>query len=195
MKINEVEKLLALNELSLEIFMVELLSSDAQYKKYEDYEYEVWCFWGDYLRYQREILKRRMKEPKIVDIGCHLGLQSIIFDIPYIGIEACDNSKFFWNKLDNQYFVGLFPDEKLNHLVDGNIVISNMSLGYRNGINLEEAANLLKNAKAIFISAPEEFIKLVANVGGFNTITLRAPEKLSCGYISGSFLLERSSNV
>ena len=78
--------------------------------------------------------------------------------------------------------------------MDGNIVISNMSLGYRNGIDLKEAALVLQRAKAIFISAPEEFVELVAQGGGFNIVTLRAPEKLSHGYISGSFLLEREAN-
>lgn len=193
-KLEEIESLLDLNELHIEILMEEMLSADTQYKKYEDYECEVWCFWNDYLRYQYEILKRRLEAPNIVDIGCHLGLQSIIFDIPYIGIDAEDNGKFFWDKLDNKYFVGKFPDGKLNHLVDGNIVISNMSLGYRNGINLEEAAKVLKRAKEIFLSAPEEFVNLVASVGGFEIVTLRAPEKLSHGYLSGSFLLEREVN-
>lgn len=193
-KLEEIESLLDLNELHQEILMEEMLSADKQYKKYEDYEYEVWCFWNDYLTYQREILKRNIKAPNIVDIGCYLGLQSIIFDIPYIGIDAEDNGRFFWDKPDNKYFVGLFPNEKLNHLVDGNIVISNMSLGYRNGIDLEEAALVLQRAKAIFISAPEEFVELVAQGGGFNIVTLRAPEKLSHGYISGSFLLEREAN-
>ena len=98
MQLDEVKHILSLGEIEMDCLMDATLAKEEQYKKLENYEYEVWCFWVDYLNYQKQMLERNIVPKKIVDIGCHLGIQSIIFDCPYLGIEAWDNRGFFWEK-------------------------------------------------------------------------------------------------
>ena len=194
MQLDEVKHILSLGEIEMDCLMDATLAKEEQYKKLENYEYEVWCFWVDYLNYQKQMLERNIVPKKIVDIGCHLGIQSIIFDCPYLGIEAWDNSGFFWEKETNEYMVGRFPDKQFEGIVDGNIVISNMSLGYTKVVETKRIAKALKNAEAIFIAAPIDLVKAIAEKGGFSIQALRRVEFPRDGSeISGSYFLYKGA--
>lgn len=48
MQLDEVEHILSLGEIEMDCLMDATLAKEEQYKKLENYEYEVWCFWVDY---------------------------------------------------------------------------------------------------------------------------------------------------
>jgi hypothetical protein len=88
--------------------------------------------------------------------------------------------------------VGKFPDKQFERIVDGNVVISNMSLGYTKVVETEYIAKTLKNAEIIFISAPIDLVKAIAKKGKFNIQILRKVEiPRYGGEIAGSYLLHR----
>ncbi|MBR5172399.1 MAG: hypothetical protein IKW14_03240 [Phascolarctobacterium sp.] len=194
MDLREVEYILDLDENQIDCLMGKKLAEHEQYVKLANYDYEVWCFWGDYLTYQKTLLKWNIKPKKIVDIGCHLGIQSIIFDCPYLGIEAWDNKDYFWQKETNEYIVGRFPEDGLDELVNGNVVISNMSLGYTKIVETDGIAEALKKADVIFISAPESLVKEIAKKGCFEVGILREVKKINDNFcIDGRYMLFREA--
>lgn len=191
MKIEEIERVLSLDEIEVDNDLYSRLPGWQEY--YDGYDDEVWCFYIDYLNYQKEILKRQIRATKIVDIGCNIGIQSVVFDVPYVGIDLCDNGKYFWNKAGNEYFVGRFPNNDYSELIEGSVVISNMSLCYHQPeVDPKEAGMKLASAEAVFISAPYGFVIDLALAGGFEVDILREERKSFWSEIAGNYLLRKA---
>lgn len=114
---------------------------------------EFCCFEDDYAVIRLNMHKRKLEKYPVLDIGCQMGFQSIMFqECNYNGIDVYEY-KFFRDK--GNYKKETFPF--INSSLNGKVVISNMSLGFFNneelGITNESIVDKLKEASYLYISS------------------------------------------
>ena len=132
-----------------------------QLSKYTCYELqfpeEFLFFELRYLKTIRHMIENNINLP-VVDVGCQLGIQSVLFeDYGYTGIDIRNNN--FLNSDKFEYIVSDFADVDID--LSNKTVISSMSLGYFGG---DEDAYIkkLSTAKHLYIASTSEFISKIS---------------------------------
>jgi len=121
---------------------------------------EFMFFEDDYMKYRIHMDENNIKCKDVIDIGCQLGFQSCMFDeFNYTGVDRCKPTNFFEAE-KHHYIICNFISTELE--LKDKIVISNMSLGYFNQPEENEAiAEKLSKAEHLYIAAPERLTDLL----------------------------------
>lgn len=134
------------------------------------YKEEFMFFEKKYMLIKETILNYGLDLKTVVDIGCQLGIQNMLFDeYQYIGVDGSDVGEYFFrSKKENvKYLTGYFPGA-VDFTLKDKAVISCMSLGYfepdakdiKDG-SLSKTQKLmiekLKESKYLFVSSTKVF--------------------------------------
>lgn len=128
-------------------------------KKYDYHELpypeEFLIFEEEYLMIAKHLILEN-NALAVVDIGCHLGIQSELFKdhFPYIGIDVHQADFFNQGEKNVSYVAGKFPDCHID--LKNKVVISSMSLGFFYEDDFKDIAKALSKAKKVFFLGETE---------------------------------------
>ena len=164
------------------------------------YDEEVWCFDRNYALYQLVISLGGNKADRVIDIGCGNGLQSEIFELPYVGLEStpvldANEVPVFWEKNNGiaRYYICEFPDvpEYVERLFENAIVTSSMCLSYWDDMP-DKVVELIGKANCLFITAHDkDYIEKLADKLSWEALMLEDAEELCEHKLTYTYLLRK----